>query len=563
MHKLLKNIRKKYRDEVYLLIIICFAFYLRTFNINWDNSYYFHPDERALIMITLPLHFPDNLGNLLTSNSTLNPHFFAYGSFPIYLLRILSEIFGYFNPILRVYGGIHIIGRLLSAAFDTGTVFIIYLICLRLFSKKIGVISSALYAFSVLPIQLSHFFAVDTILTFFMVSTLYSLIVFIEKPTIKNILTTGLLFGLALSTKISAAILISNIIIAFLIAFLHKSKRSKPKISLLLATAIIFISSTSMVFFLIQPYALIDHQEFVRQTLSQAQMSKDVFIFPYTLQYVGKIPYIYELKNIFFWGQGPLIAALSLLGLFFYCYKNRKRIILLFPAIYIIIYFFVFGKFAVGFIRYMLPIYPVLSIFGGWFVFEMIIKKIPKKYLKNYLVNKFLILGFITIIAIYPVSYISIYLHPNTRIQASDWINKNIPSGSKLAIEHWDDSLPVYGREQYVQLTLPLYDQDSIKKWQGINSTLKLSDYIIIASSRLYIPLQKLTDCNHLPPSRCYPITANYYKKLLSGKTEFKKIKEFRSEPTIPILNIEINDLSSDENFTVFDHPKIMIFKKE
>ena len=117
--------------------------------------------------------------------------------------------------------------------------------------------------------------------------------------------------------------------------------------------------------------------------------------------------------------------------------------------------------------------------------------------------------------------------------------------------------------QRYEQLTLPLYDPDTKEKWQSIRSILQQTDYIIIASGRLYIPLQKLTDCKHLPVNRCYPLTAKYYKNLFSGKLGFKKIQEFKSEPTIPFINIGINDLSADENFTVFDHPTIMIFKKK
>ena len=211
----------------------------------------------------------------------------------------------------------------------------------------------------------------------------------------------------------------------------------------------------------------------------------------------------------------------------------------------------------------MLPIYPMFTIFAGWFLSEIIIKFIPKRYLKNYLITKCLILLLVFFISIYPMSFLSIYLHPNTRIQASDWINKNIPHGSRLAVEHWDDSLPVYGMQNYTQLTLPLYDPDTKEKWMNIESTLKVTDYIIIASGRLYLPLQKLTDCKNLPANRCYTLTASYYRNLFSGKLGFIKIKEFKAEPTIPLMNFGINDISADENFTVFDHPKIIIFKKE
>ncbi|MDO8610585.1 MAG: hypothetical protein Q7R95_08620, partial [bacterium] len=100
-------------------------------------------------------------------------------------------------------------------------------------------------------------------------------------------------------------------------------------------------------------------------------------------------------------------------------------------------------------------------------------------------------------------------------------------------------------------------------KWQEINSILIKSDYIIIASNRLYIPLQKLSDCSKY--SKCYPITAKYFKRLFNNQIGFEKIKEFSSLPHFQILNMkfDIDDSSADESFTVYDHPKIFIFKKD
>ena len=77
------------------------------------------------------------------------------------------------------------------------------------------------------------------------------------------------------------------------------------------------------------------------------------------------------------------------------------------------------------------------------------------------------------------------------------------------------------------------------------------------------MPLTRLADCNKYP-RRCYTNTAEYYKKLFAGDLGFTKIAEFTSYPTLSIgkLQMTINDDSADESFTVYDHPKIMIFKK-
>ncbi|PIT89262.1 MAG: hypothetical protein COU27_01265, partial [Candidatus Levybacteria bacterium CG10_big_fil_rev_8_21_14_0_10_36_7] len=163
---------------------------------------------------------------------------------------------------------------------------------------------------------------------------------------------------------------------------------------------------------------------------------------------------------------------------------------------------------------------------------------------------------------IYPISFLSIYTKPNTRVEATDWILKNIEPGSFIAQEHWDDGVPIVNAEFYNLISLPLYEPDTQAKWRDIETKLETSDYIVIASNRLYVPLQKLTDCESLPEERCYTITAKYYQDLFSGKLGFTKVAEFSRYPTIPILELRLNDARADESFTVFDHPKVMIFKK-
>ena len=213
--------------------------------------------------------------------------------------------------------------------------------------------------------------------------------------------------------------------------------------------------------------------------------------------------------------------------------------------------------------RYMLPLYPLLCLFGAVFVSRFLI---PKMYLfPRYL--SFLIFNFsFLILLVWPLSFMNIYTKPNTRILASQWINQNIPVGSTLAIEHWDDSLPLLEQQNYKMITLSLYDPDTSAKWDLVNQQLSQTDYIIIASNRLYTPLMKLTDCKKLPVGRCYAQTAEYYKKLFDGSLGFEKVAEFKSYPKLsfPLVKWEheINDSTADESFTVYDHPKVIIFKK-
>ncbi len=562
---------KNLRINLLLLGILILASFLRIYGLNWDQGFHLHPDERAIVMYALPLHFPSNASEFFSPQSPLNPRFFAYGSFPIYLLKIFGSIAGLLNPSFATYAGINIIGRIISVFADLVVILVIFSLARKLFNQKVALFSSFFYAISVFPLQTSHFYAVDTLLSLFILATLYMLSFFYEKPSKKKALLIGLFFGLSLATKVSALPLIISIGLALAIDFLFIFLRQphKPHIwfshlpiflKRLFSEGLIIIFGTIITFVILEPYAILDFPQFQKQTLEQYQMTHNAFVFPYTLQYVGKIPYFYELKNIFLWGEGPFLAILAFSGTIYVTVSLIKKINykLIIIIAFFFTYFLVTGSFAIGFMRYMLPLYPLLSVFAGVFIYKL------STFLKIRIGNWYLlvVLVFIGSIFTWTLSFLNIYTKPNTRVQASYWINENIPQGKTIAIEHWDDSLPLFGAQNYNILTLALYNQDTPQKWSIINTELRQTDYIIIASNRLYVPLQKLTDCQKLFPNPCYRETAEYYKNLFSGKLRFEKVAEFAIYPKIPFTNIDINDQNADESFTVYDHPKVMIFKK-
>lgn len=557
-----------------LYFTLIFALMLRIFGLNWDQGSHLHPDERAIVLSILGLSFPQTINDFLQPTSSWNTHFFAYGSFPFYLLRLVGDLVGLLQKSYAGYDGIQLVGRLLSTLFDLGTIVVIYLLGRNLKNKITGLLASFLYSISVLPIQLSHFYAVDTPLTFFITLLLYLLVLFYEKPTVKKSLLIGVVFGFSLATKISSLVAFSAIGITLSIDFLLLFLRSPHHIShwgphvpafvkKLCINGILIITLTALTYVILSPYTFIDADKFLQQTNEQSRMTKDAFTFPYTFQYALKIPYLYELKNIYLFGLGPIIGTLSLVGFFIFIHRSAtagkkilgKHMIIL---TFLLLYFGIVGGFAVGFMRYMLPLYPLFCLFGA-VTLQRLFESYPLR-------NKFFAvcyLLFAIFLLIWPLSFLHIYKSTHTRITATQWIHTHIPEGNTIALEHWDDGLPLSGIERYTVLTLPLYEPDTDEKWAGIQDALSHTDYIILASNRLYTPLQKLTECNKLPQGRCYVRTTLYYQSLFNGLLGFKKIAEFSSYPTVPVLGWKIDDQGADESFTVYDHPKIFIFKKQ
>lgn len=151
--------------------------------------------------------------------------------------------------------------------------------------------------------------------------------------------------------------------------------------------------------------------------------------------------------------------------------------------------------------------------------------------------------------------FFTIYLRPQTRISASQWIYQNIPSQSKILTEHWDDGLPIslppYSPSDYEIEQLTVYEADNQEKVNYYAEKLFQADYLVINSRRLYGTLMLL-------PKK-YPLTSKYYQLLFSGQLGYTQRAQFTAYPSL--LGIEINDDQSEETFQVYDHPKVLIFE--
>ena len=584
------NIRR-FSSHAAIVLILILAFILRMYGLNWDSGYHFHPDERMLIMVT----------ERITFFSQLNPDFFNYGSLPVYILAAVAQLGQAFTKIpMDSYDGLLPVGRMLSVINDLLVIGLIYSISKILFKRRsVAVWAAFFYAVAFFPIQNSHFFIVDTYLNLFVTLLLYLLLRYQQQPSIKKAIIIGITYAAALTTKVTPVIFAPIILYTLFfpktqhenifarIQSLFHHDRFKTLSGILLKKRIVVIiifSLTTVLFsFLFMPYGFIEWKRFLQDVLLQVKMNSDPYVFPYTLQYVGTIPYLYYLENIFLWGLGPVISVFSLVGLGVWGMKTiirasdrSKKIVTSLTGImhspftiYILfyaLYFVIIGKSAVKFMRYMLLMYPFFAVMAGYGVSAILdlYKSHNGFFNKASLIPRLaLSVSFICFALLWTLPFLQIYSTKSTRIAATEWINKAVPPGATIAVEHWDDRVPIYDHGKYRYEELTLYDiPDSDFKWDVLNEKLERSDYIVIASNRLYIPLQRLQECGD--HGRCYPRTGEYYRRLFANERGFVKVAEFTSYPRLAIGNwqLKIIDDHADESFTVYDHPKIMVFKK-
>ncbi|MBE0699915.1 MAG: phospholipid carrier-dependent glycosyltransferase, partial [Anaerolineaceae bacterium] len=152
-----------------LIVILLGGAYFRFTGLDWDQNQHLHPDERFLTMVETAIEPVHSISQYFdTKLSTLNPNnrgygFYVYGTLPLFAVRYAAEWLGETG-----YDQVQLVGRQLSAVMDLGTVLVVYLIAMRLYRRRrLALLAAAFASLSVLPIQLSHYFTVDTFTNFF------------------------------------------------------------------------------------------------------------------------------------------------------------------------------------------------------------------------------------------------------------------------------------------------------------------------------------------------------------------------------------------------------------
>lgn len=554
---------------------------LRLYGLNWDEGNSFHPDERQILFHVLALSWPHSLAQFMDPvNSPLNPHFFAYGSFPLYLLAIVGNLLSHVNPQLGTMVGLTLVGRVLSALFDCGTILLTGWLGLLLVEDStpgrkhawgVALLAAALVAFTPLQLQLSHFYAVDTVLLFFVMLTVLACVALVhtEAPLRWSIIA-GLGYGLAVATKFSAAPLIVPIIVAFILRCYKRDLFS----SLLALLVLLCVAVAS--FLIAMPYALLDETNFVQQVKDQGDLARGLLDLPYVRQFAGTVPYLNEAQNMFFWGMGVTLGLAVGIGLLWLCWRIWKRDATLWLVVlsWVVVYSTIVGDFYVKFMRYMLPVYPFLTLVAAAFLLALVryIGTHPGNV--GYQRNVVSVLPYVAIALVLGgtmfqgLALLNVYSQPNTRIQASEWIYSHIKAGSVLTYEQWDDPLPVaVGNntpDMYQQATYPdasgqpqtgldLYGDDTTAKAQQLAKLLPTIDAITMPTDRLDKSIPRL-------PFR-YPLTIHYYQLLFSGQLGFRLAATFSNHPNL--FGITLDDSNADESYSVFDHPTARIFVRE
>lgn len=561
--------------------LILIAAFFRISGIGWDDNAHLHPDERFLTMVATEISWPKNIAEYFhTQTSPLNPHnkgfsFYVYGTYPVHLVKLASETLH-----ADSYDILPIVGRYMSTAADLITLILIYCIASYLAGNTIaGLLAAFCYATAALPIQVSHFFTVDPYATLFATATIYRI------TRGKFGIGTGITLALAIGAKVSMILLIPVVGCAALIhSTTYTSHTIWRTLRRIFGIGVVTGISGFVTLRIIYPYVFDGWLLNVRVLDNWRQLSSfdgPTTSFPPGIQWIGVHAY-QTIMDLMVWGLGfPLgIVAVSAIGYYVIrsLYKKQFQPIFIPVSWILVVWMYQSLQFAKP-MRYLLPIYPAICVMSGIFLFLIFQRLMRTAYIRYFIILS------ICLLLVWPIAFVSIYTRQHTRVAASTWIYTHIPEKSTIAWEHWDDPLPfaipTYSPSVYQQIQLPSFDPDDSEKLDKIENILSQSDYLILSSNRAYGALYRA--------NQRFPIMTRFYTALFSGSLGFTLAEQFTSRPVVPLpipaicvhvpgfiygiltkpleqcggLGIQFVDDYADETFTVYDHPKVLIFQNE
>jgi len=472
---------------------------------------------------------------------------------------------------------------MLSGVFDLGTLIFTYLLGRRLLpesaGRRLGLLAAAFLTFTVLNIQMSHFFVVDIPLGLLVTATLYFAAGIAQTGRRSEYVLAGVCLGLAMATKTSALPVSLAVGAGHLIGLTQAPAKDRRRrwTDLALAAGVSLLA-----FAVAMPHAFLDWSRFWLNQNEQRRIlvtgEADV---PYNRQYLYTTPFVYYARNLVRYTMGWPLGLLALLAFLAYPLKGailfalaagkknweslaagaRREAGLVVILTFGLAYALVIGSSFAKFNRYLLPLTPVLCLAAARLLFEVRARFSGWGRRLVSVCSGLVVAGTV----LWALAFAATYQAEHPWIAASRWMLEHIPAIAEepgfirptaILNEEWGDDLPVgvegVPGKPYRINKFPVQEPDGPRKREIILQVLQQNDWIVMADTRAHAVYRRLPDR--------YPINAAYYTLMFKGELGFKLAKEFANYPRL--FGREFPDDAADESFTLYDHPHVYLFRR-
>ena len=330
-----------------LAAILLGALAIRLYGVEHGLPFIYHSDESQ--------HFTRYAVAMFGGD--LNPHYFQNPATFTYLVYFALKLHG-FEDIAAQYLAdpteIYEIGRLVAVALSLVGVAAVYAVGRRLWGTFEGVVAAAVLAFAFLPVAYSRYALTDVGVLFAIALAAYAMVRIHEDGARRYYAFAGLGLGLTVAFKFTAGLILVPILVAIVLRALKEERTLRE---LAIGTGIVAGVSV-LVFFVTNPYFVLDLDEALDELRSQRFSANEE-----KLGQIDENPFSFYLSTLT-WGIGWGALAAAAVGLVWELRRNRVRAILF--ALFPLLLFLYLGSDAERyFARWMMPAYPILALFAG------------------------------------------------------------------------------------------------------------------------------------------------------------------------------------------------------
>jgi len=429
-----------WRGILFLLLLTSLCLNLWGVSYGLPNRYY--PDEGRIVNHALAFGMGD-----------LNPHYFNYPAFSMYLLFIFYGIYFFSGYIFGLFqsatdfqllffsdpASFYLIGRILNAVVGVAVVALVYKLGKETFrNRKIGLLAGALIAPLPYFVFYSHFIVTDILQLLFILAAYIFIIRILRTGELKNYFLAGALAGLGIATMYSPVSLIVPISLAHF--FFLTGNQEKFTFSRLVFPLVLAGLCMVIFFFIGSPFNFLDYKSFYESLQLRALLGE-----VHTYGTMSGSAWLIYPRLLFFHGVS-LLNRLDVMGFIFLggviwaaCKREKEDYLLLtFP----LLLYLTMGSWSFGSCRYALPLIIFLVIWGARAIVatqSLAKKKIGGKLWRRGIISS--LNGFVCL-AIALSLLNSIFMNfrltrQDTRTQAKEWVEARIPPGTAIAVE-WD-----------------------------------------------------------------------------------------------------------------------------
>ncbi len=346
----LKRIAERYGIWFILLLSVGLRFVGITWGLpNGTQLFSLHPDEPIILAAAKQIS---------VFSGHLTPGFYNYGSFYLILLSLVSPGTADMTPETTVMA--HLAGRMISVLAGAAIAALVYAILKRTTSFWPALAGGLVAAVSPALVVHSRFQTTDMLAAALIMGALYCLVLLLtdENPgkQLSRILTAGTLCGLAAGTKYTGILaFVAVVAVVFML-------KSAPKLKF----ALLALVTTVAGFLVGTPGAVLDSTKFLQDVKFEMAHTSTGHGLVFANTPSG---FIYHIGNLIT-GMGGLIVFIGFAGIVFGCLRRERwlaPVVIIFLLTYLVI-----GRAEVKFLRYAIPLMPLVAIGVGYWTHELL-----------------------------------------------------------------------------------------------------------------------------------------------------------------------------------------------